>query len=227
MLPGDLLGTGTISGPTDSAMGSMLELSWKGSRSVILRGEGDEVQERKFLQDGDTVIIEGYADSCAESEGDVKGYRIGFGSVRGKVLPALTSSLFVAPPPTSPSLSATLMSSSGSIGQGLSSTVLHSIPTMTYPDLPKAYFRPPPIKYTDFRLYSYWRSTCSWRCVVLIISIIYILLSESDSLLCHLIILLLSHLPHAVFFYYMSHMFILNLNMLPHSKHSSLFCPWG
>jgi hypothetical protein len=198
MLPGDLLGTGTISGPTDSAMGSMLELSWKGSRSVILSGEGDEVQERKFLQDGDTVIIEGYADSCADNEGDVKGYRIGFGSVRGKVLPALTSSLFVAPSPISPTLSASLMSSSGSIGQGLSSTVLHSIPTMTYPDLPKAYFRPPPIKYTDFRLYSYWRSTCSWRCAVLIILTISILLSESDSLLCHLITPLLPCLPCAV-----------------------------
>ena len=190
MLPGDLLGTGTISGPTDSAMGSMLELSWKGSRSVILSGEGDEVRERKFLQDGDTVIIEGYADSCADNEGDVKGYRIGFGSVKGKILPALTSSLFVAPPPTSPSLPATLMSSSGSIGQGLSSTVLHSIPTMTYPDLPKAYFRPPPIKYTDFRLYSYWRSTCSWRCAVLVN---LQLLSESDSLLCRLVILLLPY----------------------------------
>jgi hypothetical protein len=153
------------------------------------------VQERKFLQDGDTVIIEGYADSCAESEGDVKGYRIGFGSVKGKILPALTPSLFVAPPPTSPTLSASLMSSSGSIGQGLSSTVLHSIPTMTYPDLPKAYFRPPPIKYTDFRLYSYWRSTCSWRCAVLII---FQLLSESDSLLCHLITLLIPCLPCAV-----------------------------
>ena len=161
MIPGDLLGTGTISGPTDSSMGSMLELSWKGSRTVKLIGEGDEVHERKFLQDGDTVIIEGYADFNVENEEDVKGYRIGFGSVKGKVLPALTSSLFVAP--TLDSLSASQLSNSDSEKQGQSSTVLHSIPTMTHPDSLKAYFRPPPIKYTDFRLYSYWSSTCSWR----------------------------------------------------------------
>ena len=164
MLPGDLLGTGTISGPTDSSMGSMLELSWKGSRSVKLTGDGDEVQERKFLQDGDTISIEGYADFNSESEVDVKSYRIGFGSVKGKVLPALTSSLFVAPTPDS--ISATQIPISDSEVHGQSQTVLHSIPTMTYPDTFKALFRPPPIKYTDFRLYSYWRSTCSWRCEV-------------------------------------------------------------
>ena len=163
MLPGDLLGTGTISGPTDSSMGSMLELSWKGSRSVKLTGDdnGDEVQERKFLQDGDIVSIEGYAVFNSDSEKDVKSYRIGFGLVKGKVLPALTSSLFVAPTPDS--VAATQTSTSDSEVQGQSHTVLHSIPTMTYPDTFKALFRPPPIKYTDFRLYSYWRSTCSWR----------------------------------------------------------------
>ena len=53
--PGDLLGSGTISGPTQDAYGSMLELSWRGSRVVDL-GNGNT---RKFIQDGDEVIITG------------------------------------------------------------------------------------------------------------------------------------------------------------------------
>lgn len=53
--PGDLLGSGTISGPTPDAYGSMLELSWRGSRTVDL-GNGNT---RKFIQDGDEVIITG------------------------------------------------------------------------------------------------------------------------------------------------------------------------
>ena len=53
--PGDLLGSGTISGPSTDSFGSMLELSWRGTRSVEL---GDGVV-RKFLQDEDEVIIRG------------------------------------------------------------------------------------------------------------------------------------------------------------------------
>ena len=52
--PGDLLASGTISGPTQDSFGSMLELCWKGTREVPL---GDET--RKFLRDGDTVIMSG------------------------------------------------------------------------------------------------------------------------------------------------------------------------
>ena len=53
--PGDLLGSGTISGPTPDAYGSMLEQSWRGTRTVDL-GNGIT---RKFIQDGDEVIITG------------------------------------------------------------------------------------------------------------------------------------------------------------------------
>ena len=77
MRAGDLLGSGTISGQTRSAYGSMLELSWKGRDIVKL---GDE-EERKFLKDGDTVIMEGV---CRGN-----GYLVGFGTVTGKILPAL------------------------------------------------------------------------------------------------------------------------------------------
>jgi len=76
MQPGDLLGSGTISGQTEDSFGSMLELCWKGTKTVKL---GDEA-ERKFLKDGDTVVMRGIC------EGD--GYRIGFGDCVGKVLPA-------------------------------------------------------------------------------------------------------------------------------------------
>ncbi|XP_076061985.1 fumarylacetoacetate hydrolase [Oratosquilla oratoria] len=76
--PGDLMASGTISGPSEDSFGSMLELSWRGSKTVDI-GNGNT---RKFLQDGDEVIITGYC------QGD--GYRIGFGNCTGKILPALT-----------------------------------------------------------------------------------------------------------------------------------------
>ncbi|XP_062998628.1 fumarylacetoacetase [Elgaria multicarinata webbii] len=74
--PGDLLASGTISGPDPESFGSMLELSWKGTKAIDL-GNG---QSRKFLQDGDEVIITGYCQG--------NGYRVGFGQCSGKVLPA-------------------------------------------------------------------------------------------------------------------------------------------
>ncbi|MCS4433086.1 fumarylacetoacetase [Aquiflexum gelatinilyticum] len=73
---GDMMASGTISGPTEDSFGSMLELSWKGTKPVILEEGG----ERKFIQDGDSVIMKGYAEK--------NGIRIGFGEVEGKVLPA-------------------------------------------------------------------------------------------------------------------------------------------
>lgn len=75
---GDLLGSGTISGPSPDAYGSMLELSWRGSRTIDL---GDGVT-RKFLQDDDEVIMSGYCQRPGAP-------RIGFGQCVGKVLPAL------------------------------------------------------------------------------------------------------------------------------------------
>jgi fumarylacetoacetase len=77
MQPGDLLGSGTISGPTEDSYGSMLEISWKGTKQKEL--PNGEV--RKFLANGDTVSLKGYC------QGD--GYRVGFGPCVGKVLPPL------------------------------------------------------------------------------------------------------------------------------------------
>ncbi|KAK6030405.1 fumarylacetoacetase [Ostertagia ostertagi] len=74
--PGDLMGSGTVSGPEEGAYGSMLELSWRGAKTVAV---GD--QTRKFLQDGDEVNLSGFCEK--------DGVRIGFGECRGKVLPAL------------------------------------------------------------------------------------------------------------------------------------------
>lgn len=74
--PGDLMASGTISGPTPDSYGSMLELTWRGENPIELpTGE-----ERRFLIDGDELIMSGYAD------GD--GYRVGFGDVTGRILPA-------------------------------------------------------------------------------------------------------------------------------------------
>lgn len=73
---GDMMASGTISGPTDDSLGSMLELSWKGTRPVAL----DEGEERRFLEDGDTVILRGFAEK--------EGIRVGFGEVSGQLLPA-------------------------------------------------------------------------------------------------------------------------------------------
>ncbi|KAF7648435.1 hypothetical protein LDENG_00156980 [Lucifuga dentata] len=75
--PGDLLASGTISGPDPESFGSMLELSWRGSKSIDLGGG----ESRTFLQDGDEVTITGYC------EGD--GYRVGFGACKGTILPAV------------------------------------------------------------------------------------------------------------------------------------------
>lgn len=73
---GDLMASGTISGPAPDSYGSMLELSWAGQKPVAL----NDGTTRTFLLDGDTVIMRAWA-----QKGDV---RIGFGEVRGAVLPA-------------------------------------------------------------------------------------------------------------------------------------------
>lgn len=117
MNAGDLLGTGTISGPDEKSLGCMLELSWRGSRDVVLSEGNPKVEGsgvRKFLKDGDVVNMLGYAQG--------NGYRIGFGECKGKVLPAGTPTAVF--PPLAPTLTASSKS---------------------------------------YTLYSYWRSTCSWR----------------------------------------------------------------
>jgi fumarylacetoacetase len=76
MQVGDMYGSGTISGPEESAFGSMLELAWRGTKPIPMKGGG----ERKFILDGDTVIMRGHAEK--------NGIRIGFGDVKAKVLPA-------------------------------------------------------------------------------------------------------------------------------------------
>lgn len=75
MTPGDLLGSGTISGPTPDSYGSLLEMTWGGKNPMDLGGE-----TRTFIEDGDTLGLHGTA------QGD--GYRIGFGSCLGTIRPA-------------------------------------------------------------------------------------------------------------------------------------------
>ncbi len=73
---GDMYGSGTISGPTPDSYGSMLELSWKGTKPIKL----SDGSERKFIQDNDTITMRGHAQNS--------NYRIGFGECVTKILPA-------------------------------------------------------------------------------------------------------------------------------------------
>lgn len=73
---GDLMASGTISGPTPESYGSMLELCWRGEKPIQL-GNGEE---RKFIQDGDRITMVGYCQG--------NGFRVGFGEVTGSILPA-------------------------------------------------------------------------------------------------------------------------------------------
>ncbi len=74
---GDLCASGTISGPTPDSFGSMLEIAWKGTRPVAM----PDGSERRFIHDGDTVIMRGWCEK--------DGVRIGFGEATGVVLPAI------------------------------------------------------------------------------------------------------------------------------------------
>ena len=76
MRPGDLLGSGTISGPTPDSYGSLMELTWRGTNPLTMPSG----EKRTYLEDGDTLALTGWC------EGD--GYRVGFGEVAGKLLPA-------------------------------------------------------------------------------------------------------------------------------------------
>jgi len=73
---GDMMGSGTISGPTPDSYGSMLELTWRGEKPLKL----SDGSERKFINDNDTVILKGF---CKNEK-----VRIGFGECRTKLLPA-------------------------------------------------------------------------------------------------------------------------------------------
>lgn len=75
MKVGDMYASGTISGPTEDSYGSMLEITWRGTKPVKMKNG----TERKFIDDGDTVIIKGYCEK--------DGVRIGFGESASEVLP--------------------------------------------------------------------------------------------------------------------------------------------
>ena len=75
--PGDMMASGTISGPTPDSYGSMLELAWRGTKPLQISPS----EKRSFIQDNDTVILTGWCQG--------NGYRVGFGEAKGKVLPAV------------------------------------------------------------------------------------------------------------------------------------------
>lgn len=71
---GDMMASGTISGPEEGSFGSMLEITWRGANPVQM----PDGSERKFIHDGDTVILRGWCEK--------DGVRIGFGEARGKIV---------------------------------------------------------------------------------------------------------------------------------------------
>lgn len=77
LTPGDLCASGTISGEEEGTFGSLLELTWKGERPLRMEETGET---RTFLEDGDRVILTAWAEG--------QGYKVGFGSVEGTVLPS-------------------------------------------------------------------------------------------------------------------------------------------
>jgi len=121
MRAGDLLASGTISGKEQHNFGSMLELSWKGNREIILDGAEGSKEVRKFLKDGDAVIMEGWC----RKEGIG---RVGFGQCSARILPAIPFPYEVEE----------------KIVQAATAT------------------QPTP-KFTNFKLYGFWRSSCTWR----------------------------------------------------------------
>ena len=76
MQPGDLCGSGTISGPVESSYGSLLELSWNGTKTLQIEDE-----KRQFVEDGDSIILSGV---CRTVD-----YSVGFGDCVGTILPAV------------------------------------------------------------------------------------------------------------------------------------------
>ncbi len=74
---GDLMGSGTISGPTPNSYGSLLEITWNATKPLTLSNG----EQRTFMQDGDILIMKGHCEK--------DGLRIGFGEVTGKILPAV------------------------------------------------------------------------------------------------------------------------------------------
>lgn len=74
---GDMMGSGTISGPDPDSFGSMLELSWRGEKPLTLA----DGSQRKFLHDNDTVTMKAF---CQNND-----IRLGFGACKTKILPAL------------------------------------------------------------------------------------------------------------------------------------------
>lgn len=74
--PGDILGTGTLSGPAKESRACLVELNWNNTEDVHLRNG----KTRRFLEDGDKVTLRGYAEK--------NGIRVGFGECTGVIMPA-------------------------------------------------------------------------------------------------------------------------------------------
>lgn len=81
--PGDLIATGTLSTKGEKGQGCLLELTWGGTKEVVINSDSPGKISRTFLEDGDVVILSGFCQG--------NGFKVGFGECRGTLLPAKTS----------------------------------------------------------------------------------------------------------------------------------------
>lgn len=79
LAPGDLLGSGTVSGPSEGQRGCLFEITWGGKTPLELEGLG---QQRVYLHDGDQVVLRGATGAAPDGRPG-----IGFGECRGALLP--------------------------------------------------------------------------------------------------------------------------------------------
>ena len=133
--PGDLLGSGTISGTERNTFGSLLELTWGGTQPIQLNNDDDDTPvSRTFLEDGDTVTMRGV---CRRTTEDGHVVQVGFGECSGTILPA--EPMVVA------------------VHDGTSSSAMSPL---AMADGVREYNTD---RYQDFKLYSFWRSSSAWR----------------------------------------------------------------
>jgi len=136
MRPGDLLGTGTISGGEQDSLGSLLEMSWRGTRDVPLGSSGEN---RKFLKDFDKVIMRGKCQNkVQDSNGNERILSLGFGECNGKIFPAGS---IIESNPAHVHLEQEVLAAHG-VSQVASMGAR---------------------RFHTWKLYGYWRSSCTWR----------------------------------------------------------------
>ena len=165
MQAGDLLGTGTLSGMTPDSYGSWLELSWNGTQAVTIGYETNDnddtdkdqpIQRSDFLQNGDTITLQGLAHDATSNDNDQdKNTRcyglVGFGDCTATILPPLTR------------MDPTTLEDTSNQTNVPSETPQSQQQQQQQQQQPPSPSCTNKDRYTNFKLYGYWRSSSTWR----------------------------------------------------------------